>query len=99
MNPESARTKKLLMHKDEIRRLIGDLGRERTVLLSTHVLPEVQFTCSRLLIISGGRIVADGPVDQLIARAEGASRVAVEAAGNGVADRLAGLYRSLGASG
>jgi len=75
----------------EIRRLIADLGRERTVLLSTHILPEVQFTCSRLLIISGGRIVADGPVDQLIARAEGASRVAVEAAGNAVAERLAAL--------
>jgi ABC-2 type transport system ATP-binding protein len=75
----------------EIRRLIGDLGRERTVLLSTHVLPEVQFTCSRLLIISRGRIVADGPVDQLIARAEGAARIAVEAAGPAVAERLAGL--------
>jgi ABC-2 type transport system ATP-binding protein len=75
----------------EIRRLIADLGRERTVLLSTHVLPEVQFTCSRLLIISRGRIVADGPVDQLIARAEGASRIAVEASGTGVAERLASL--------
>jgi ABC-2 type transport system ATP-binding protein len=75
----------------EIRRLIGDLGRERTVLLSTHVLPEVQFTCSRLLIISQGRIVADGPVDQLIARAKGASRVAVEAQGADLAARLAAL--------
>jgi ABC-2 type transport system ATP-binding protein len=75
----------------EIRRLIADLGRERTVLLSTHVLPEVQFTCSRLLIISRGRIVADGPVDQLIARAEGASRIAVEASGSAVAERLATL--------
>jgi ABC-2 type transport system ATP-binding protein len=75
----------------EIRHLIGNLGRERTVLLSTHVLPEVQFTCSRLLIISQGRIVADGPVDQLIARAKGASRIGVEAAGNGIASRLAAL--------
>jgi ABC-2 type transport system ATP-binding protein len=75
----------------EIRHLIGNLGRERTVLLSTHVLPEVQFTCSRLLIISQGRIVADGPVDQLIARAKGASRIGVEAAGNAIANRLAAL--------
>jgi gliding motility-associated transport system ATP-binding protein len=75
----------------EIRRLIGDLGRERTVLLSTHVLPELQFTCSRLLIINRGRIVADGPMDTLVARAKGAARVAVEAAGNGVAARLAAL--------
>ena len=68
----------------EIRHLISNLGRERTVLLSTHVLPEVQFTCSRLLIISQGRIVADGPVDQLIARAKGASRIGVEAAGEAI---------------
>jgi ABC-2 type transport system ATP-binding protein len=75
----------------EIRRLIGELGRERTVLLSTHVLPELQFTCSRLLIINRGRIVADGPMDALVARAKGASRIAVEAAGTGIADRLAAL--------
>jgi ABC-2 type transport system ATP-binding protein len=75
----------------EIRRLIGHLGRERTVLLSTHVLPELQFTCSRLLIINRGRIVADGPMDDLVARAKGAARVAVEAAGEGVAARLAAL--------
>ena len=75
----------------EIRHLISNLGRERTVLLSTHVLPEVQFTCSRLLIISQGRIVADGPVDQLIARAKGASRIGVEAAGEAIASRLAAL--------
>jgi len=75
----------------EIRHLISNLGLERTVLLSTHVLPEVQFTCSRLLIINQGRIVADGPVDQLIARAKGASRIGVEAAGDAIASRLAAL--------
>src|SRR5882724_2352591 len=75
----------------EIRRLIGHLGRERTVLLSTHVLPEVQFTCSRLLIINRGRIVADGPVDDLLTRAKGGTRIAVEAAGTGIAERLGTL--------
>src|SRR6185503_10013039 len=75
----------------EIRRLIGELGREHTVLLSTHVLSEIQFTCSRLLIINRGRIVADGPVEELVARAKGAARVAVEAAGAEVAARLAKL--------
>src|SRR5437870_6811285 len=58
----------------EIRQLIGTLGRDRTVLLSTHVLSEVQQSCSRLLIISRGKIVADGPVDRLIERASGPSR-------------------------
>ena len=75
----------------EIRRLIGELGKDRTVILSTHVLSEVQHTCSRLLIISRGRIVADGPVERLIQQAEGAVEIAVEAAGAGVADALRAL--------
>src|SRR6266705_5759712 len=75
----------------EIRRLIGALGKDRTVILSTHVLPEVQHTCSRLLIISRGKIVADGPVDRLIRQAEGAVEIAVEAAGDGVPQALAQL--------
>ncbi len=82
----------------EIRRLIGALGKDRTVILSTHVLSEVQQTCSRLLIISRGKIVADGPVDRLIAQAAGggAIEIAVEAAGAGVVEalgRLSGVRR------
>lgn len=49
----------------EIRNLIRELGKEKTVILSTHVLPEVQHMCSRALIISDGKIVADGAPDQL----------------------------------
>ena len=75
----------------EIRRLIGDLGRERTVLLSTHVLSEVRQSCSRLLIINKGRIVADGAVDTLVQRAEGGRQVRVEAKGDRVLEQLAGL--------
>ncbi len=75
----------------EIRRLIGDLGRDRTVLLSTHVLPEVEHTCSRLLIISGGRLVADGPVAELVGQAHGAVHVTLEASGAGVAAAVAGV--------
>jgi gliding motility-associated transport system ATP-binding protein len=78
----------------EMRRLISELGKDRTVLLSTHVLSEVQQSCSRLLIISRGRIVADGPVDRLIQQAEGVVQIAVEAAGSDVASslgRLAGV--------
>jgi ABC-2 type transport system ATP-binding protein len=80
----------------EIRRLIGTLGKDRTVILSTHVLSEVQHTCSRLLIISRGKIVADGPVDRLIAQAAGAVEIAVEVAGSNVAEaleRLPGVLR------
>jgi ABC-2 type transport system ATP-binding protein len=75
----------------EIRQLISTLGRDRTVILSTHVLPEVQQSCSRLLIINRGKIVADGAVDRLIERAEGAVEIAVEAAGDGIADGLRAL--------
>ena len=72
----------------EIRHLIGELGKDRTVLLSTHILPEVQQTCSRLLIINRGRIAADGPVDQL-AQGEGLIQVQVELRGDQAAVRLA----------
>lgn len=70
----------------EIRRLIADLGKDHTVILSTHVLPEVQHTCTRLLIIHEGKITADGPVDELVAQASGAVRIAVEVVGSGVAE-------------
>jgi ABC-2 type transport system ATP-binding protein len=75
----------------EIRRLISELGRERTVMLSTHVLSEVQYTCSRLLIINRGKIVADGAVDTLVGQATAGVRISVEAAGSQVENRLAGL--------
>ena len=50
----------------EIRELIRSIGKERTVLLSTHVLSEVKSTCDRVIIIHQGRIVADGSVEELI---------------------------------
>ena len=75
----------------EIRRLIENLGRDRTVILSTHVLSEVEHTCSRLLVINRGRLVADGPVQDLIGRARDAGRILVEASGDRVDERLAEL--------
>jgi ABC-2 type transport system ATP-binding protein len=44
----------------EIRNLIREIGRNKTVILSTHILSEVQATCDRVLIIHRGEIVADG---------------------------------------
>ena len=49
----------------EIRSLIKELGKDRTVILSTHILPEVLVTCDRILIIHRGTIVADGTTAQL----------------------------------
>jgi len=55
----------------EIRELIKQLGREKTVILSTHILPEVEATCDRILIINRGKIVADGTAENLRKQAEG----------------------------
>lgn len=54
----------------EIRELIKQLGKEKTVILSTHILPEVEATCDRILIINKGRIVADGTVADLRKQSE-----------------------------
>ncbi len=55
----------------EIRMLIKELGRAKTVILSTHILSEVQATCSRIVIINQGRIVADDTPEGLRASAQG----------------------------
>jgi ABC-2 type transport system ATP-binding protein len=55
----------------EIRKLIREIGKEKTVILSTHILPEVEATCDRILIINKGRIVADGTSETLRKQATG----------------------------
>jgi ABC-2 type transport system ATP-binding protein len=55
----------------EIRKLIRDIGKHKTVILSTHILPEVEATCDRILIINDGKIVADGTADMLRKREQG----------------------------
>jgi ABC-2 type transport system ATP-binding protein len=78
----------------EIRDLIREVGREKTVILSTHILPEVQATCSRMIIIAKGKVVADGTPDELRARERGARhRVVIEVPSNG-----AGPMRELDAA-
>ena len=55
----------------EIRELIRNIGKEKTVILSSHILAEVEATCDRIMIISKGKIVADGSSDQLRKQATG----------------------------
>lgn len=62
----------------EIRNLIKELGRAKTVVLSTHILSEVQATCDRVLIINEGAIVADGTPEQLARDFHGANTLTVE---------------------
>jgi ABC-2 type transport system ATP-binding protein len=64
----------------EVRKLIKELGRERTVLLSTHILSEAQQVCDRLLIINHGKIVVEDTPARLQAQLAGAERLVVLAA-------------------
>jgi gliding motility-associated transport system ATP-binding protein len=61
----------------ETRNLIKSLGGEHTVVLSTHILPEVAATCSRIVIISNGRVVAEDTPENLDRRLKGAESIAV----------------------
>ncbi|MEM1058192.1 MAG: ATP-binding cassette domain-containing protein [Verrucomicrobiota bacterium] len=72
-----------------VRELIKSLGKKHTILLSTHILPEVEMTCSRVLIIHKGRIEAsDTPDNVMRAVRSGALRVEVKAPEKTAADRL-----------
>ncbi len=62
----------------EIRKLIKKLGREKTVILSSHILSEVEATCDRILIINRGKIVADGTAMNLRQQASGREILTVQ---------------------
>lgn len=66
----------------EIRELIKDLGKERTVVLSSHILPEISATCGRILIIDKGAIVASDTPENLSQRLSGATRLNLLVKGN-----------------
>ncbi|MFQ5429500.1 MAG: ABC transporter ATP-binding protein [Phycisphaerae bacterium] len=65
----------------ETRNLIKELAKRHTVLLSSHILPEVEATCERTIIIAQGRIVASGSPEELKNRIRAGSRLIVEMAG------------------
>lgn len=62
----------------EIRELIRELGKAKTVILSTHILSEVQATCNRVIIVNRGQIVADGKIDDLQRSLHGGEKIKVE---------------------
>lgn len=82
----------------EIRRLVSSLGRERTVLLSTHVMQEVEATCSRLVILNRGELAAEGTVQDLVANRTRGARFIVEAEGDLVAEVLGAMEGVTGCS-
>jgi ABC-2 type transport system ATP-binding protein len=65
----------------EIRELIKKIGREKTVILSSHILAEVEATCDRIMIINKGKIVADGTSEQLRKQAQGNELIKVSIEG------------------
>jgi ABC-2 type transport system ATP-binding protein len=83
----------------EIRNLIKQLGRAKTVILSTHILSEVQATCDRVLIINEGKIVADGTPEQLQQDFQGAESLTLELKTNATnpVDQILPRLKTLGA--
>jgi len=66
----------------EVRNLVREMGKQRTVLLSTHILSEAQQICDRVLIINKGHIIAEDSPENLQARLVGSERVAVRVRGD-----------------
>ena len=65
----------------EVRRLIKEIGKTKTVIISTHILPEVEGLCDRVMIINRGRLAADAPTDELTARFGSSVSVKVQVSG------------------
>ena len=62
----------------EIRQLIKRLGKEKIVIMSSHILQEIQATVDRIIIINNGKIAADGTSDELLTDASGKTRLTIE---------------------
>ena len=77
----------------ETRQIIKDPGKEHTIILSTHILPEVSMVCQRVIIISDGRLVAVDTPENLSARLGGPERVRMQV--HGPAREVAGVLRDV----
>jgi ABC-2 type transport system ATP-binding protein len=82
----------------EVRNLIRDLGKEHTILLSTHILSEAQQVCNRVLIINKGHIIAEDTPENLQSRLTGAQRIVIKLGGDAdgveaVVSRVPGVAR------
>ena len=77
----------------EVRKLIKDLAGEHTIILSTHILPEVEMTCDRVVIINRGKIAAIDTTSNLTTQLKGGERVrvVVRGGGNGLPGSLSAL--------
>lgn len=80
----------------EIRTVIKAVGKEKTVILSTHIMQEVQALCDRVVIINRGKLVADSTVAQLQQQASGQTSVLVEFTTSVTAEQLRGIAQLQG---
>ena len=69
----------------EIRQLIRESGKESTVIVSSHILTEIQAICSRIIVIHGGRIAWDGPTEQLLLAGTGRKEITIRGKGDAAA--------------
>jgi ABC-2 type transport system ATP-binding protein len=75
----------------QTRNLIKELGKDHTVLISTHILPEVSIICERVIIIDRGKIVAEDNIENLSAILRGSRRIRIEV--KGPADKISAALR------
>ncbi len=77
----------------EIRNMIREIGKEKAIIISTHILPEVEAMCDRAIIINRGRLVAEGVTSELSAKAAGEKIVytAIKSEASDVREKLAAL--------
>lgn len=80
--------------KFAVRRLIASMAKEKAIIISTHILEEVDAVCTRAVIIDNGKVVADGSPAELMARSRYHNAVIVEV-GNAQADEAAGVLRTM----
>lgn len=78
--------------KHHVRRLIADMAAEKAIIVSTHILEEVEAVCSRAIIINKGRIVADGTADDLMRRLPSHGAISLSVSG----DKVEALRAALG---
>ncbi len=77
----------------QIRQVIKDLGKKHTILLSTHILPEVEMVCNKVLIINKGKIVAMDTPENLMKQLKSSANVVLEIRGDGkkIKDSISGV--------
>jgi len=86
------------LQRIEVRGLLRELADEHTVLISSHILPEIEAVCPRVIVLNDGRIAADGTQEELVHQLGGASHVHLEAVVGDAAEalRLLGTIRGVG---